>query len=327
MRKITYAQAINEALEQVMQKDKKVFVIGQGVTSPWYVGSTCEGLVKKFGEKRVIDTPVSENAVTGTAVGAALSGARPVLIFPRMDFMYLAMDQIINQAANWHYMFGGKVNVPLVIRGIINRGGEQAAQHSQAIQAIFAHIPGLKVVMPSTPYDAKGLLISAIYDGNPVVYIDDSWLYKEEGNVPQKIYKVPIGKGFIRKRGKNITVVATSYMVPQAIIAAKELKKERIDAEILDLRTIKPLDKKLILNSVKKTGRLLIVDAAWKSFGIGAEVSAIVSENIPRALKAPIKRLALPDIPAPASNALENAYYLEKNDIIKSIKSIIKKRK
>jgi len=327
MRKITYAQAINEALEQVMQKDKKVFVIGQGVTSPWYVGSTCEGLVKKFGEKRVIDTPVSENAITGVAVGAALVGARPVLIFPRMDFMYLAMDQIINQAANWHYMFGGKVNIPLVIRGIINRGGEQAAQHSQAIQAIFAHIPGLKVVMPSTPYDAKGLLISAIYDGNPVVYIDDSWLYKEEGNVPQKIYKVPIGKGFIRKRGKNITVVATSYMVPQAITAAKELKKEKIDIEILDLRTIKPLDKKLILNSVKKTGRLLIVDAAWKSFGIGAEVSAIVSENIPKFLKAPIKRLALPDIPAPASQILEKVYYLSEKDIIKSIKSMIKKQK
>jgi len=310
-----------------MQKDKKVFVIGQGVTSPWYVGSTCEGLVKKFGEKRVIDTPVSENAITGVAVGAALVGARPVLIFPRMDFMYLAMDQIINQAANWHYMFGGKVNIPLVIRGIINRGGEQAAQHSQAIQAIFAHIPGLKVVMPSTPYDAKGLLISAIYDGNPVVYIDDSWLYKEEGNVPQKIYKVPIGKGFIRKRGKNITVVATSYMVPQAITAAKELKKEKIDIEILDLRTIKPLDKKLILNSVKKTGRLLIVDAAWKSFGIGAEVSAIVSENIPKFLKAPIKRLALPDIPAPASQILEKVYYLSEKDIIKSIKSMIKKQK
>jgi pyruvate dehydrogenase E1 component beta subunit len=323
IRKITYAEAIKEAMEQVMKRDRKVFIIGQGITSPWYVGNSCDGLFEKFGEKRVIDTPVSENGITGAAVGAAMADTRPVLIFPRMDFMYLAMDQIINQAANWHYIFGGKVNVPLVIRGIINRGGEQAAQHSQAIQAIFAHIPGLKVVMPSTPYDAKGLLISAIYDGNPVIYIDDRWLYGLEGNVPKKIYKVPIGKGIIKKRGKDITIVATSYMVLQSLEAAKRLKKDRIDAEVIDLRSIKPLDEKLILRSVKKTGRLLIVDAAWRNCGIAAEISARISEKMLKSLKLPIKRLTLLDVPAPASSVLEKVYYLNSDDIVKAVKKLI----
>jgi len=325
MRKISYSEAIREAQEQMMAKDRRVFIIGQGCTSPWYVGSTTKGLVDKFGEKRVIDTPVSENAITGVAAGSAMAGLRPVLVFPRMDFMYLALDQIINQAANWYYMFGGKVNVPLVIRGIINRGGEQAAQHSQALQVIFAHVPGLKVVMPATPYDAKGLLISAVYDDNPVIYIDDRWLYDLKDNVPQKIYKVPIGKGIIRKRGKDVTIAATSYMVEEALRAAKKLKKEKIAVEVIDLRSIKPLDENLILKSVKKTGRLVIADAAWKFCGIGAEVSALVSENILKFLKAPIKRITLPGTPAPASQALEKIYYPNENDVIKVVKEIVKK--
>jgi pyruvate dehydrogenase E1 component beta subunit len=325
MREITYSQAINEATYQIMEKDARVFVIGQGCTSPWYVGNTCDGLLKKFGEKRVIDTPVSENAITGVAIGAAMAGLRPVLVHPRMDFMYLAMDQIINQAANWYYIFGGKVNVPLVIRGIINRGGEQAAQHSQAIQAMFAHVPGLKVVMPATPYDAKGLLISAIYDGNPVVYIDDRWLYNLKGNVPQKIYKVPIGKGIIRKKGKDVTIIATSCMVRKALKATQKLKKEKIDAEVIDLRSVKPWDKNLVFKSVKKTGRLVIVDGGWKSFGVGAEISATVSENLLKYLKVPIKRLALPDTPAPASRTLEKVFYLNEKDITKEVKEIVKK--
>jgi len=323
MRRITYVEAIKEAADQMMEKDKNVFLIGQGVSSPWYVGNSCEGLVKKFGGKRVIDTPVSEAGITGIAIGAALVGLRPILVFPRMDFMYLAMDQIINQAANWHYMFGGKVNVPLVIRGIINRGGEQAAQHSQAIQAMFAHVPGLKVVMPATPYDAKGLLISAVYDGNPVIYIDDRWLYNLEGNVPEKIYRVPIGKGIIRKKGKDVTIVATSYMIQEVIKATDELKKENIDVEVIDLRTIKPLDKNLLFKSIKKTGRLVIADAAWKTGGTAAEISAQVSEEIFKYLKSPIKRVTLPDTPAPASSTLEKAFYPNENDIIKAVKQIL----
>ena len=323
MRKISYAKAILEATEQMMEKDKRVFLIGQGVTSPWYVGNTCDGLAEKFGQKRVIDTPVSENATTGLALGAALTGLRPVLVHPRLDFMFLAMDQIINQAANWFYMFGGRANVPLVIRGIINRGGEQAAQHSQAIHSIFAHAPGLKVVMPSTPYDAKGLLVSAIQDGNPVVYIDDRWLYNEIGDVPEEIYAVPIGKGVLRREGKAVTIAAISYMVKEAMEAAEVLQKEGVDVEVIDIRTIKPLDKDLLLESVKKTGRLVVADGAWKTCGVAAEISAIVAEENFQYLKAPIKRVTLRDIPAPASSALEKVYYPNKNNIIEAVKKII----
>ncbi|MDO8435969.1 MAG: pyruvate dehydrogenase complex E1 component subunit beta [bacterium] len=323
MRKISYSEAIREATEQMMEKDSNVFVIGQGVWSPWFVGKTCDKLLQKFGEKRVIDTPVSEAAMTGAAIGAALAGLRPVLIHPRMDFMYLTFDQIINQAANWHYMFGGKINVPLVIRGIINRGGEQGAQHSQALQAIFAHIPGLKVVMPATPYDAKGLLVSAVQDENPVIYIDDRWLYEQEGDVPEEIYSVPIGKGVIRKEGKDVTVVAVSYLVPEALKAAEDLEKKGINIEVIDLRTVKPLDKEIIFNSVKKTGRLVVCDTGWQAGGISAEISALVSENIFESLKSPIERVALPDAPAPASSVLEKEYYPNKDTIIKAIKNQI----
>ena len=321
MRKISYSIAIREAMDELMAKDKKVFLIGQGVTSPWYVGNSCEGLYEKYGE-RVIDTPISEEAITGTAIGAAMSGMHPVLVHPRMDFMLVAMDQIINQAANWCYMFGGKVNVPLTIRGIINRGGEQAAQHSQALQAIFAHIPGLKVVMPATPYDAKGLLISAVYDGNPVIYIDDRWLYDLEGDVPKGLYKVPIGKGIIRKRGKDVTILAVSYMLRETLLAAKELKKEKIEAEVIDLRSLAPLDEDLITKSVKKTGRLVICDSGWKTGGISAEISARVSENLLKFLKGPVKRVALPDVPAPASSVLEKLYYPNRNNIIKKVREL-----
>ncbi|GAG44969.1 unnamed protein product, partial [marine sediment metagenome] len=204
-----------------MGQDKSAFLIGQGVKSPWYVGNTARGLLERFGSERVIDTPVSENAVTGSAVGAALVGMRPVVVHPRVDFMMYALDPIINEAANWHYMFGGKLSVPVVIWGIINRGGEQAAQHSQALHALFAHIPGLKVVMPSTPYDAKGLMIAAIRDDNPVVYLDDRWSYEIEGEVPEEIYEVPIGKAVIRKEGEDVTLVAASYMVHNALHAAE----------------------------------------------------------------------------------------------------------
>jgi len=314
--------AINEALHQMMAADKSILLIGQGVKSPWYVSNTTTGLLKKFGPARIIDTPVSENAITGAAVGAALAGMRPVMVHPRMDFMLYAFDPIINEAANWHYMFGGKLSVPIVIWGIINRGGEQAAQHSQALQAVFAHIPGLKVVMPSNPYDAKGLLISAILDDNPVIFIDDRWLYSLEGPVPQKLYSIPIGKGKIKKIGKDVTIVATSFMVSLALKAAKTLEFEGIDPEIIDPRTVKPLDKNLIFNSVKKTGRLLIVDAAWKTCGLAAEISSLVTENIFKYLRAPIRRITLPDSPAPASRTLENSYYPRENDIIKIAKEL-----
>jgi pyruvate/2-oxoglutarate/acetoin dehydrogenase E1 component len=309
----------------MMERDPRVFLIGQGVTSPWYVGTTTVGLIDRFGPERVIDTPVSENGITGIAVGAALCGMRPVLMHPRMDFMYYAMDQIANHAANWHYMFGGQLSVPITIWGIINRGGEQAAQHSQALQAMFTHIPGLKVVMPSNANDAKGLLVASIKDDNPVVYIDDRWLYNYEGEVPEELYSVPIGKGILKREGKDVTVVATSYMVSEATEAAEILNKEGIDVEVIDLRSLKPLDENLLFNSVKKTGRLVIADGGWKTCGIGSEISARVAEsNIFRRLKAPIMRVSLPDTPAPASSALEEAYYPKAKDIILTIKKIVK---
>jgi len=322
-RNLSYSLAINEALLQMMSSDDSVFLMGQGVKSPWYVGNTARGLLEKFGPERVIDTPVSENAITGAGVGAAIAGMRPVVVHPRMDFMMYAFDPIINEAANWHYMFGGKSSVPVVIWGIINRGGEQAAQHSQAIHALFSHVPGLKVVMPSTPYDAKGLMISAIKDNNPVIYIDDRWLYRLEEDVPEDIYSVPIGKGVIRKRGKDVTIVSVSYMALESLKAVKELSKTGIDAELIDLRTVKPLDTTLILKSVEKTGRLVIADGGWRTCGIGAEISALVSENGFRFLKAPIKRVTLPDSPAPSSPVLEQAYYKTSHDIILAVKEVL----
>ena len=320
MRQISYVEAINETLHQMIEKDEKVFLIGQGVTSPWYVGNTTVGLIDRFPE-RIIDTPVSENGITGTAVGAALTGMRPVLMHPRMDFMYYAMDQIANHAANWYYMFGGQVSVPITLWGIINRGGEQAAQHSQALQAMFTHIPGLKVVMPSTPYDAKGLLVACIEDDNPVVYIDDRWLYNYMGEVPEELYSVPIGKGIVRRKGEDVTIVATSYMVHEANKAAEILEKEGIDAEVVDLRSLKPLDETLLFSSVKKTGRLVIADGGWKTCGIGAEISARIAESdFFKQLKAPISRVSLPDTPAPASYALEKVYYKKAEDIVVAVK-------
>ncbi len=320
MRRISYVQAINETLHQAIESDRRVFLIGQGVTSPWYVGKTTVGLIDRFGPKRIIDTPVSENGITGVAIGAALAGMHPILMHPRMDFMYYAMDQIANQAANWYYMFGGQTSVPLTIWAIINRGGEQAAQHSQALQAVFTHIPGLKVVMPSTPYEAKGLLVASIEDDNPVIFIDDRWLYDEVGEVPEEVYSIPLGKGIIRRIGKDITLVATSYMVTEATKAAASLEKDGIDVEIIDPRSLKPLDENLLLESVKKTGRLVIADAGWKTGGVGAELAALITEKAFRHLRAPIVRVSLPDAPAPASSALEKVYYPNADKIVSVVK-------
>lgn len=321
---LSYDFAINEALTQMMAKDSSVFVIGQGVKSPWYVGRTTKGLYDRFGPERVIDTPVSENTMTGVASGASIMGMRAVVIHPRMDFMIYATDQIVNEAANWHYMFGGRSNVPVVIRPIINRGGQQAAQHAQALHAWFAHVPGIKVVMPATAYDAKGLMIAAIKDNNPVMYIDDRWLYTEEGHVPENIYTVPIGKGAILKKGKDVTIVGVSYMVRESRKAAQELKKRKIDAEVIDVRSVKPLDMPLILNSVKKTGRLVIADSGWLTAGISAEIAARVASDGFRYLKAPIMRVALPDTPAPMSKTLESEYYPDANDIKEAVKKAIR---
>jgi acetoin:2,6-dichlorophenolindophenol oxidoreductase subunit beta len=325
-RTLQYSLAINEALHQMMAADPAVFLIGQGVKSPWYVGNTAQGLLERFGETRIIDTPVSENAMTGAAVGAALAGMRPVVVHPRMDFMFYAFDPIINEAANWYYMNGGAASAPVVIWGIINRRGEQAAQHSQALHAMFAHAPGLKVVMPSTAYDAKGLMVAAISDPNPVVFIDDRLLYRVEDPVPEELYAVEIGKGIVRRKGRDVTVVAISSMAPEALQAAEALAGEGIDCEVVDLRTAKPLDRDLLLASVEKTGRLVVADVGWKTCGLSAEISALVAESSLPRLKSPIRRVALPDCPAPASAVLEKAYYRSGAHIAQEVRTLLQTR-
>ncbi len=319
----SYAEAINEAHRQLLASDNRVFVIGQGVDSPWSVGTSTLGLIDKFGSKRVIDTPISEAAVTGAAIGASMTGMRPIIFHPRMDFMYLALDQIINHCAHWYYMFGGQVNVPVTIRGIINRGNEQAAQHSQSPFAIYLHIPGLKVVCPASPYEAKGLLIAAVRDDNPVLYFDDRWLYQIEEEVPDELYEVPLGKGKIHREGSAVTIVAVSYLVREAIKAADFLSTEGISVEVIDPRTLKPLDTELILESVKKTYRLIIADPDWRSCGFSEHLASIVFNQAFNILKTPVQYITLPDSPAPASTTLEKAYYPDYNDIIMAVKKIL----
>jgi acetoin:2,6-dichlorophenolindophenol oxidoreductase subunit beta len=323
LRLLSYAQAIREAHAQLLESDPRVFVIGQGLYSPWYAGSSLLDIDKDYGRDRVIDSPVSENATTGAAVGAAIVGMRPIVFHPRMDFMLLAVDPIVNQAANWSYLFDGKINVPVVIRSVINRGGEQGAQHSQALQAMFMHIPGLKVVMPSTPYDAKGLLIAAVNDGNPVMYIDDRWLYEETGEVPEEMYQVPIGSAQIMREGADVSIVATSYMVSHAMTAAVQLEDQGIQAEIINLRSIKPWDKETVLASVQKTGRLVIADAAWATGGIAAEIGMTISSALFSELKSPVQRVTLPDAPAPIATAHEEIYYPDATNIVNAVKNLL----
>lgn len=323
VRKIKYSNALNEAITQLMRYDKSVMLIGQGVKSPWYVGNTCKGLIEEFGEERVIDTPVSENAITGAAVGAALAGMKSIVVHPRADFVLYAFDPIINQSANWHYMSGGNAHAPVVFWLIINRGGEQAAQHSQALHSIFAHIPGLKVVAPSNAYDVKGIFISAVNDPDPVIFIDDRWLYGRESDVPEEMFEVPIGKAFVKKQGKDVTLISSSYTASICEALAEEMMNEGTDVEFIDLCTLKPFDKKTILESVNKTGRAVVVDGSWKTFGYAAEISATIAENVFNKLKAPVSRVCLPDAPAPASRSLEENYYINKDQIREAIHAVI----
>lgn len=323
-RQINFAQAILEATEQCMERDPSVYIMGLGVTDPKGIFGTTLGLEKKFGSKRVLDMPVAENGMTGIAIGSALVGMRPILTHQRVDFILLSLDQIINNAAKWHYMFGGKMKVPLVIRLLVGRGWGQGPQHSQSLQSLFAHIPGLKVVMPATAYDAKGLLVSAIEDNNPIIFIEHRWLHGTFDYVPQELYRVPLGKAKIVKEGKDLTIISSSYMTLEAIRAAEVLKKDGIDAEILDLRTIKPLDQDMIMGSVRKTGRLIVVDGAWESFGVSAEISALVSSNLFNSLKNPPMRITFPDVPAPTSLALAKYYYPRAIDIVNSVRFVFK---
>ena len=325
MRTLTYAQAIREAHAQFLALDPRVFVIGQGLWSPWYAGSSLEGLDSEFGCARMVDSPVSENAVTGMAVGAALAGLRPIVFHPRMDFMLLAMDPIVNQAANWSYLFSSKGGVPLVIRAVINRGGEQGAQHSQALHAMFMHVPGLKVVMPATPYDAKGLLMAAIEDSGPVVYIDDRWLYGEIGEVPEEPFTVVIGEAIVRRRGSDVTLIGVSWMAAECVRAAALLEHEGIDAEVIDLRTLKPWDKELVAASVSRTGRAVVADGGWRTAGASADIAVEVTERCFHDLKAPVVRVTLPDAPAPANRSEELVYYPGAEQISSAARALLER--
>lgn len=309
MHVVSYAQAIREAHAQLLAADPRVFIIGQGLWSPWYAGGSLEELDKDFGRERIMDSPVSENAVTGLAIGAALSGMRPIVFHPRMDFMLLAMDPIVNQAANWSYLFNEQIRVPMVIRGVINRGGSQGAQHSQALHAMFMHVPGLKVVMPATPYDAKGLLIAAVEDPDPVVYIDDRWLYDAREPVPEEIYRVPIGKAAQRRPGGDVTLIGISWMAAEAVTAAAMLAADGIDAEAIDLRSLKPWDQEMVIGSARKTGRVVVADSGWRTAGAAAEIAASISFEAFHELRAPVERVTLPDSPAPTREIEEQAYY------------------
>lgn len=322
MRHLTYVQAIREAHAQALAADSRVFLLGQGLWSPWYAGSSLEGLDREFGRARVLDSPVSENAVTGLAIGAALAGMRPIVFHPRMDFMLLAADPIINQAANWSYLFGGASGVPLVVRAVINRAGQQGAQHSQALHAMFMHVPGLKVIMPATAYDAKGLLLAALADPNPVLYIDDRWLYAESGEVPVESYTVPIGRAAVRRAGTAVTLIGVSFMAAENLRAAALLEREGIDAEVIDLRSLKPWDAELVAASVARTGRAVVADAGWRTAGAAAEIAAELAERVFAELRAPIARVTLPDAPAPSSRFEEQAYYPGAGDIASAARRV-----
>ncbi|MDA1141113.1 MAG: thiamine pyrophosphate-dependent enzyme [Planctomycetota bacterium] len=321
-RSIRYVEAIREGHHQALAHDELIYILGQGVDNPWCVGTSTEGLLQAFGKNRVRDVPICENAMTGTAIGSAMAGMRPLVFHPRMDFMYLAMDQMINHCAYWFYMFGGQVSVPVTIRGIINRRGEQGSQHSQSPYALYAHIPGLKIVMPTTPFDAKGLLLSALFDDNPVLYFDDRSLYESSGNAPEYPYLVPLGRGDIRRGGSDLTIVAISCMVQEALKAADILAEKGVEAEVIDPRTIKPMDFDLILESSQKTGRLIIADPAWPRCGVASDVAARVSQELFGKLKAPVQTVTFPDSPIPASFVLEEAYYPDWSDILRVANSM-----
>lgn len=321
---LTYGDAINEGHRFALRNDETCFVIGQGINNPWFVGRTTTGLMDEFGPTRIMDAPVSEAAMTGACIGAAMAGMKPIVFHPRMDFMYLTLDQVVNHCASWNYMFNGKVNVPVVIRGIVNRGGEQGAQHSQSPFGIYANIPGLKVVTPATPVDAKGLLLAAVKDPNPVIYIDDRWLYEEEDEVPEGYYETVIGKAKVIREGTDATIVAASFMVKEAVKAAKDLEKDGISCEVIDLRTLKPVDMETVVKSVSKTGRAVVSIAEWAFSSVTDSVAKGIYEKCFRKLKAPVKTVTLPDCPAPASKSLEEAYYIYAKDIVGAVMNSLK---
>ena len=323
MREITYAEAIREGFATALERDPRVFLIGLGVPDPKGFFGTTTHLQQQFGPERVMDMPCSENGMTGVVLGAALNGLRPVINHQRVDFALLSMDPVCTQAAKWHYMFGGAMKLPVVIRMIIGRGWGQGPQHSQCLHSWFAHIPGLKVVMPTTPHDAKGLLIAAIEDDNPVVFLEHRWLHHVKGEVPAGHFTVPIGPARLARAGKDVTIVAFSYMVLEAMEAAQKLAAIGVEAEVIDVRCLRPLDQPAILASLRKTGRLVVADTGWSLAGMSAEILAVAGESAFGSLKAAPHRVCFPDCPTPTSPALAAEFYPRSGHIVAAVRQTL----
>jgi pyruvate dehydrogenase E1 component beta subunit len=323
MRKISYCQALNEAMTQEMDRDPSVFVYGIGVPDHKKIFGTTVGLEERFGRDRCFDTPLSEDAMTGFGLGAAINGARPIHVHIRVDFMLLAMNQLTNMVSSYRYMSGEKLKVPLVIRAVIGRGWGQGCQHSKSMFSAFAHIPGLKVVLPTTATDAKGLLVSAIRDDNPVIFIEHRWLYWQEQEVPEESFTVPIGEANILRSGGDLTVVATSWMNVEAMKAAEILSRRGVEIEVVDPRTIAPFDDEIVVESVEKTGHCLVADNDWLHCGFSAEVAAVVSEKCFGKLKSPVRRIGFAPTPCPTVRHLEDEFYPNAQNIIRAVEKML----
>lgn len=325
MSNITFLQAVSQALREEMQRDEKVFLLGEDMGVYGGCFGATRGFLEEFGPDRVMDTPISENSFSNIAVGAAMAGYRPVVEFMFSDFITVAFDAIANQAAKQRFMLGGQVQIPVVFRTPAGSGTGAAAQHSQSLETLLCHIPGLKVIMPSTPYDAKGLLKAAIRDNNPVVFFEHKLGYAVKGEVPEESYILPIGKADIKRPGKDITIISYSYTIHKCLEAAKRLEKDGIDAEVLDLRTLSPLDKEAIIQSVKKTGRVLITHESVQKFGVGAEVAAIIADSEAFFhLDRPVRRLGGEDIPIPYTPDLERMVVPQADTIYEAVKELMR---
>src|SRR6267378_862392 len=321
-RELTLGEAVREALAEEMRRDPRVFICGEDIAEAGTVFKVLTGLVEEFGTERIVDTPISEAGFTGIAVGAAMTGMRPVVDIMFGDFSTLVMDQMVNQAAKVHYMSGGKWKVPMVMRATMGATRRSAAQHSQSLHAWFCHIPGLKVAMPSTPYDAKGLMKSAIRDDNPVVFYEDKMMYKLKGPVPAEEYTIPFGVADVKREGEDITLVATSSMVEVALGAAKLLEEEDISAEVIDPRTVWPLDEKTLIESAKKTSRVIVVDEGYGRYGVTAEIASVIAEGAFFNLEAPVKRIGAMHVPIPFSPPLEDATVPTEQSVFEAAKAI-----
>ena len=322
-REIKYSEAIAEAHIQSLEKNPDAFIMGPGIADVTGIFGTTKPAAERFGPTRVFDTPTSENTLTGMGVGAAILGMHPVLVHARNDFVLLTLDQIVNQAAKWSYMSGGAYKVPLLIRAIVGRGWGQGAQHSQSLQSILMHFPGLQVIMPVTPYDAKGMILAAMEGDMPTICLEHRWLYDKSGPVPEEYYTVPIGKGRIAREGADVTIVGISQTVLDAEAAAVELEKEGISAEIVDLRSLRPLDTDIIINSVKKTKRLVVCDTSWKRAGASAEILATVAELAHDILVSPPIRITNAETPTPCTSALESLFYPSVGTIINIVRNMM----